>query len=1331
MAEGGSAKEMDAVEVVFDGSAGKLVQTFTNVGRGLSRMIQNLKVGQVAMAAFVVGVAAATFVAARRAVAAAATIDAALREVGTLLGETGEGMNFLRKQILALSTNVPAPPEVLTRGLYQVVSAGITDTADALNVLRVSARAAVAGLTDTFTAVDAITTVLNAFELDASEATRVANVLFATVREGKVTFPELAASIGNVATSAGIGRASIEELGGAIATLTKFGLSSNKATTALNSLLISMINPVDKVQEAAFELGIEWNAAALEAKGLSGVMQELAEVADGNAQVVARLVPQIRSYRAGAVLAGRGNQEFNRITLELIQSQGVLSEAFNTVNGSLDNQKTLLANNVNKLWAELGFRILPAITDILGDVNRALTDPRLQLAQILEDAGNLQTAFELRKVVALEDVNEALIVTQERAEKAFGSLKAFIELLNEGPKTGRGSAQNQADALLPAYVTENIQKAKGSLSAILKEQPALLRPLNKLWEDLDKNVGNYEAQLLILQTFMKTTAPILTESLRDALGNEAFQTVSRTLGNFIADAQAAERAINSLVNQEQLRLDLQEATLLKLQEEATARNKLFKTDFDYLRERLTKEEGILEALEARTGASESELEHQRLRVELADVELKLLTAQQEQKQKGLDKEEEINALFKRRAQIIQEIGQSARAELADITQELALLAGGGVDERALAGLQERQQYLKEEVVLLNAIETFGLESLKTQRLIALVEQARLDRAAERRELLAQDREDEEAILAAVVAAANARGEIGTGVIGKPTAPFGLDPSAPDTLARITQELGPMLEMVEDAQEELDEWRKISSALGLELEHFITLMSLLDKDFGAYIAALKAIADGTDTWRDRMIVITATVAQSARSVLQFGQAIGALGDDAARTLGAIIELTQGVSQLITSTEGLGSLGNIVNIASVVGAGLNLLGSIFGGGGGDEEAKRIAEESRKEAIALRETLETNNQRLIDLSFSLSEFANAIIGFSGDFISGIRDALTLADVDAQIQEILQKIAEARAGGAQIPGFVLPLGQIFSEVRNDILQSLRDSGLTIQDVERAASSLGIEVGELINFLNGAAQSTAEVNAAMEEAVQLQEALADRGLDTAFEGFGGQLDLLQLKFELFDITNPIKQLEMIQEVLRDVGNIDLDNIEDDKVREALATLLTGDLTTPEGQKAMDDAIRTIYEAIASGALTFGDLGGLTLPQLTDLLQTFEGTLDDLIGTASDGSENVSAINRITTEQADRLLSYAATRNHYLEEIRNSVQGAFGTGLSAPTNDQMAAFAGGGIVNNIDELNITVNEANTPLETLTAISDQLDAELGSSLIAARSGGGGFAYRRNV
>ena len=114
-----------------------------------------------------------------------------MAEVSTMLDEPQQHMQKFSNTVLDMSREFGDSTESIARGLYDILSAAIAP-ADALSVLSVSAKAAVGGLTDTATAVDAVTTVLNSFGMDASEANDVADVLFTTVKRGKLQFNDLA-----------------------------------------------------------------------------------------------------------------------------------------------------------------------------------------------------------------------------------------------------------------------------------------------------------------------------------------------------------------------------------------------------------------------------------------------------------------------------------------------------------------------------------------------------------------------------------------------------------------------------------------------------------------------------------------------------------------------------------------------------------------------------------------------------------------------------------------------------------------------------------------------------------------------------------------------------------------------------------------------------------------------------------------------------------------------------------------------------------------------------------------------------------------------------------
>jgi len=99
-----------------------------------------------------------------------------------------------------------------------IVSSGFKAN-DAIKILRVSAKAATAGLTDTATATKAINAALNAYHLQATDARKVCNVLFETVNKGVLTFEELAQNMGDLVPAAAPLGVTLEEVGAAIATI--------------------------------------------------------------------------------------------------------------------------------------------------------------------------------------------------------------------------------------------------------------------------------------------------------------------------------------------------------------------------------------------------------------------------------------------------------------------------------------------------------------------------------------------------------------------------------------------------------------------------------------------------------------------------------------------------------------------------------------------------------------------------------------------------------------------------------------------------------------------------------------------------------------------------------------------------------------------------------------------------------------------------------------------------------------------------------------------------------------------------------------------------------
>lgn len=201
-----------------------------------------------------------------------------LANVRTMLtADTDKFINQYRVGIQEIAVEFGQGTDVLAKGLYDLLSAG-AKAEDGLELLRVAAKAAVGGVTDTATSVDALTSVLNSYGIQGRHAAAVTDLMFTAVRRGKLTYEQLAHGIGNVALNAVNARVMIHELLAAISTITYSGLPAERSFTALRSALAAFQAPSVQAAKIAETYGIKMGAAAMETMGLARAVEQLRRV---------------------------------------------------------------------------------------------------------------------------------------------------------------------------------------------------------------------------------------------------------------------------------------------------------------------------------------------------------------------------------------------------------------------------------------------------------------------------------------------------------------------------------------------------------------------------------------------------------------------------------------------------------------------------------------------------------------------------------------------------------------------------------------------------------------------------------------------------------------------------------------------------------------------------------------------------------------------------------------------------------------------------------------------------------------------------------------------
>lgn len=124
-----------------------------------------------------------------------------MAKVSTIADTTEVPISDLEKQIKQLSDSTGVEAGEIAENVYNAISAG-QKTGDAVNFVSKATDLARAGFAETGDALDVLSTIMNAYGLEASEVDKVSNDLIMTQNLGKTTVAELSGSMGKVIPTA-------------------------------------------------------------------------------------------------------------------------------------------------------------------------------------------------------------------------------------------------------------------------------------------------------------------------------------------------------------------------------------------------------------------------------------------------------------------------------------------------------------------------------------------------------------------------------------------------------------------------------------------------------------------------------------------------------------------------------------------------------------------------------------------------------------------------------------------------------------------------------------------------------------------------------------------------------------------------------------------------------------------------------------------------------------------------------------------------------------------------------------------------------------------------
>ena len=489
------------------------------------------------------GVAAAVYAGP---VKAAMDYETALAKVGTIADGTKVPMETMSKEIMALSNSTGIATTALADDVYNAISAG-QDTADAVNFVTYSTKLAKAGFAESAQTLDVLTTILNAYGLEADEVGRVSDMLIQTQNKGKVTVAELSSVMGKIIPTAKSNGVALEQITAGYAIMTSKGIAAAESTTYMNSMLNELGKSgttADKALRAAAGKGFKELMA--EGKSLSEVLNILQEDAAKGGKSLADVFGSAEAGKAAVTLLSDGVGGFNEQVANMLAASdgiGATQAAFEQMEDTTAARMEKAKNSIVNLGVVLGQQLLPVVGTLADKVAGVVTKVS-EFAQ--QNPKAVQTA--LKAVAAFAGLRVAGLGTKlgfleikkgflgiKTAFESFKALRAAEQLGGVAAKAGGIVTKvGPIVAIIAAigaaiyYVANNLEDVRAKIQKTFGDDG--LRIFDQIWASIT----------MVGEAFKTAFAGVSTD---------LFSTLQQILPTLISTLQTAATSILPVIVQ--------------------------------------------------------------------------------------------------------------------------------------------------------------------------------------------------------------------------------------------------------------------------------------------------------------------------------------------------------------------------------------------------------------------------------------------------------------------------------------------------------------------------------------------------------------------------------------------------------------------------------------------------------------------------------------------------------------------------------------------------------------------------------------------------------------
>jgi len=305
----------------------------------------------------------------------ASQFESSIAKVEGLVGITGEELDKLAGAARRLGVETGKGALEAGEGLFVIASSGLRGAA-AIEALEFSLKAATAGLGETEDIARAVSGAVNAYGADIIGAADATDVIVATARAGNFETSAFAASIGRVLPFAKQAGSSLEDMGGAVALLTRTNGDAAQSVTQMSALFRAFVVPTEQTKTALADVGMsaEDMRDAIANQGLPAALDMLDEKLGGNREQLGRLLGSSEGASAAFQILDADANTIAETFGVVNDAAGITQEAFDVMQDTTQNKFAVAMATAKDMLLEIGASILEHVSPRLEDFSNWMTE---------------------------------------------------------------------------------------------------------------------------------------------------------------------------------------------------------------------------------------------------------------------------------------------------------------------------------------------------------------------------------------------------------------------------------------------------------------------------------------------------------------------------------------------------------------------------------------------------------------------------------------------------------------------------------------------------------------------------------------------------------------------------------------------------------------------------------------------------------------------------------------------------------------------------------------------------------------------------------------------